>query len=117
MSVPLPLRSALGPCLGVASARAGNSFLSGTHCGKLRFVTAFQGLKNRPVTDRCKSFSLSNSPIRISGTLAEKATASSAPMAPRLQAIRVERLSDRRACPRDTLLRADHRSAQGNTPE
>lgn len=40
MSVSLSLRSALGPCLGVACARAGNSFLSGTHCGKLRFVTA-----------------------------------------------------------------------------
>lgn len=27
MSVPLPLRSALGPCLAVPSARAGKSFL------------------------------------------------------------------------------------------
>lgn len=40
MSVALPLRSALAPCRGVPSVRAGKSILSVTHAGKLRFGPA-----------------------------------------------------------------------------
>ncbi|KAJ5907138.1 NADP transhydrogenase beta subunit [Penicillium subrubescens] len=50
MSVPLPLRSALGPCLAVPSAHAGRSLLltqSGSHIRRFAFIASSQ--KRRPL--------------------------------------------------------------------
>ncbi|GLI75214.1 hypothetical protein PoHVEF18_003467 [Penicillium ochrochloron] len=51
MSVPLPLRSALGPCLAVTSARAGRSLLS-THSGSQirRFAFLSSSQKKLPLS-------------------------------------------------------------------
>lgn len=53
MSVPLSLRSALCPCLGVSSARAGKSLLSVTHSGKLRLVSGTLFLMPEVISNNC----------------------------------------------------------------